>query len=313
MARSPVLEVTDARIRYLEREALRGVSLELHEGEIVGLLGPNGAGKTTLVRAICGRLPLSSGTIRVAGKDPLHSDDTRRHIGFVPQAIALFPELTARENLEVLGRLAGLDRARLRPAVEEALDWAQLQDRADERSDRLSGGMQRRLNLVAATLHRPRLLLLDEPTVGVDPAARQVIHDLLESLRDRGVAILLTTHDLQQAADLSDRIAILSAGEIRGLGTLDELLHGTFGDRRELSVRLGESPPPDEPALAALGLETASDDRRLWTGALRGGLDSLPRTGAALEAAGLPVEEIRIREPDLRGVFFRLTGEEIDA
>ncbi len=314
MSDPAVLEVLDARKSYAGRAALRGVDLTLRRGEIVALLGPNGAGKTTLVRAICGRLALDAGSVRVGGDDPRRSAAARRRLGLVPQEIALYPELTARENLEVLGRLAGVARGELAARVEAALEWTALADRAAERVDRLSGGMKRRLNLAAGTLHRPELLLLDEPTVGVDPGARELIHALLGRLRASGLAVLLTTHDLDQATELADRIAILSDGEKRAEGSLEELLEASFGDAREVSVTLVAPPGEDGlRALRAAGLEAGAGEPRRWSGALVGGLDALASLGAGLAAAGLEVEELRVREPGLRGVFFRLTGKELAA
>jgi ABC-2 type transport system ATP-binding protein len=204
-------------------------------------------------------------------------------------------------------------RRGLATAVDTALGWTGLAERSGERADRLSGGMKRRLNLAAGTLHEPRLLLLDEPTVGVDPGAREVIHDLLRRLRERGLGVLLTTHDLDQAAELADRIAFLTDGEIRAEGTLEELLHASFGDAKEISVRLEQLPGPEgRAALGDAGLSAADDEARLWSGPLQEGLDSLATFGARLAESGLRVEELRVREPGLRGVFFKLTGREFD-
>ncbi len=312
MTASPVLEVLDARKSYGEREALKGVSLTIGRGEILALLGPNGAGKTTLVRAICGRLALASGSVRVSGADPRASLEARRRLGLVPQEIALYPELTARENLEIFGRLAGVERRALGAKVDEALEWTALEDRAHERIDRLSGGMKRRLNLAAGALHDPELLLLDEPTVGVDPGARELIHDLLERLCRRGLAILITTHDLDQAAELADRIAILSDGRKCAEGSLQELVAASFGGHREVWLTLTNPPTASgRELLTGAGLTAASDEPLSWSGPLAGGLESLAELGSRLAAAGLPVAELRVREPGLRGVFFHFTGREL--
>ena len=314
MSDPAVLEVVDAHKSLGGRAVLRGVGLRAARGEILALLGPNGAGKTTLIRTICGRLELDAGRVRVGGLDPRESVHARRRLGLVPQEIALYPELTARENLEILGRLAGVERAALAARVDEALAWTALTDRAGERVDRLSGGMKRRLNLAAGTLHGPDLLLLDEPTVGVDPGAREVIHEALEALRERGLAILLTTHDLDQAAELADRIVILSAGRTRAEGSLEELLEASFGGAREVSVTLGREPTTAQrDLLDGLGLSADRQRPRNWYGPLAGGLDALAGFGARLTDGGLQVEELSVREPGLRGVFFRVTGEELEA
>jgi ABC-2 type transport system ATP-binding protein len=309
-AGAPPLEVRGARRSFAAGRGLDGVDLRLERGLIYGLLGPNGAGKTSLVRAICGRLRLEAGSVRLSGRDP-GDPEARRGLGLVPQEIALYGELTVAENLELLGRLAGLPRGETGPAVVHALGWIGLADRAESVVATLSGGQQRRVNLAAATLHRPAVLLLDEPTVGVDPAAREQIHGQLRDLRARGIAILLATHDLDQAAELCDRIGILVDGRIRAEGTLAELVRQAFGDAREMRVTLA-SPPGDDTrrALAAEGL-AAGTDPRMWSGPLALGLDALPAIARRLAAAGVPLAELRLREPGLRGAFFRLTGREL--
>jgi ABC-2 type transport system ATP-binding protein len=308
-----VLEVSGARRGFGVRRALDGVDLMLDRGEIYGLLGPNGAGKTTLVRAVSGRVRLEAGTVRLMGDDPVIHRKARSRLGLVPQEIALYGELTARENLEIFGRLMGLGRGDARAAGGRLLDLIGLADRADEVVAALSGGMKRRLNVAAGVIHRPSVLLLDEPTVGVDPAARESIHDLLRDLRRDGLAILLTTHDLEQAAELCDRIGMLIEGSIRAEGSVSEMVREFFGDGRELLVTLKREPSSGgRQHLDDRGL-TPSRDERVWTGRLKRGLEDLSALAAGLERAGLEVDEVRIREPGLRGVFFRLAGREIDA
>jgi len=207
---------------------LAGVDLDARAGELVALLGPNGAGKTTLLRAISGRLHLDTGTVRICGDGP-DAAGTRRLIGLVPQSIALYGRLSARANLELFGRLAGLPARGLGEAVAEALEWTGLGERATEPVGRLSGGMQRRLHIAASTLHRPRLLLLDEPTVGLDPAVRTGIHDVLRALRRADMAIVLTTHDLQEATELADRVAFMAAGRVLAAGSPASLVHEHYG------------------------------------------------------------------------------------
>jgi ABC-2 type transport system ATP-binding protein len=307
-----VLEVRGARRSFGEREALCGVDLDLVPGSIYGLLGPNGAGKTTLLRSICGRLALDSGTVRLSGDDPVGNPEVRRSLGFVPQEIALYPDLTARENLEIFGGLTGLSRSEAREIAGRLLTRIQLAQRAGDPVHTLSGGMKRRLNIAAGVVHRPSVLLLDEPTVGVDPSAREGLHDLLRELRDEGLAILLTTHDLDQAAELADVIGVLIDGRIHAQGSLDELLRQVFDGGKEVVVTLGA-----EPSAAARSrlLEDGFEPARVgdvWTGRLRGTLSDLSAIGRQLEEAGLPVAEVRVREPSLRGVFFHFAGRDID-
>jgi ABC-2 type transport system ATP-binding protein len=265
------------------------------------------------VRAICGRVRLDGGTVRMGDADPRRSPAARRGLGLVPQEIALYPDLTARENLEILGRLAGLERSAARAAAGRALEWCGLGARAGAIASRLSGGQQRRLNLAAGVLHEPRVLLLDEPTVGIDPSAREAIHDLLRDLRARGTALLLTTHDLDQAAELCDRVAILVDGALRAEGTPATLVADVFGDARELTLTTASPPPPGAlPLLADAGLAADASGRR-FTGAFTGGLGDTEPLERRLAAAGATVEEVRLREPGLRGVFFRIAGREIEA
>jgi ABC-2 type transport system ATP-binding protein len=308
-----MLEVRGARRLFAGGRGLDGTELRLRGGEIYALLGPNGAGKTSLVRAICGRLRLDAGEIWLLGGDPRRDRSLRRRLGLVPQEIALYPDLTVRENLVLFARLAGLPRREVGAAVGEGLDWATLADRAESPVCTLSGGQRRRANLAAGALHRPQVLLLDEPTVGVDPAARERLHAMLRELRARGTAILLATHDLDQATELADRIGILVDGRVAAEGTLAQLVAGAFGGRRELRVRLARE--PDEAAAAALAVEglRAGREAHEWSGPVEGDLALLPELGRRLGAAGVPVAEVALREPGLRGVFFHVAGRELDA
>lgn len=229
----------------------------------------------------------------------------------VPQSIALYPYLTARENLQIMGRLSGLPAGEVAAAADEALAWVKLAERATERTASLSGGMQRRLNIVAGTLHHPKLLLLDEPTVGVDLRGRESIHDLLRQLQRQGMGILLTTHDLDQAGELADRIGILSEGRVIAEGTPKSLIHSTFGGAKELVVKLAQ--PPDAGGCAFLeerGLRSARG-KRDWSGRIEGGLAAISTLGASISQRGLVIDEVLLREPSLRGVFLNLTGEEL--
>ncbi|MDJ0975244.1 MAG: ABC transporter ATP-binding protein [Planctomycetota bacterium] len=306
-----VLEVENATRLFDASKGLDGVSLTLAPGTLYGLLGPNGAGKTSFIRAVCGRLRLTNGSVRLDGGDPTADRAARRVLGLVPQRIAIHQDLTVRENLEVLGLLAGVARERLAERVAWGLDWADLAPRADDLARTLSGGMQRRLNLVAGVLHEPRVLLLDEPTVGVDPDARLRLHALLEKLRDDGMALLLTTHDLDEAARLCDRIGFLVDGRMRAEGTLEELVTQSLGTAKHLELLLDEA-PSDEAAkrLAALGLSSSHDPAR-WFGRREGGLGTLGDVERAATELGLGVRQATLVEPGLREVFLHVTGREL--
>jgi ABC-2 type transport system ATP-binding protein len=292
---------------------LNGTSLSLERGSILALLGPNGAGKTSLIRAICGRLQLDSGRIELGCADPRADSSARRDLGLVPQEIALYPDLTARENLEVMARLAGLARGPAREAAMSGLTWVGLSDREKSLPRHLSGGMKRRLNLAAGVLHAPAFVLLDEPTAGVDPEAREQVHNLLRELRDRGMGVLLATHDLEQAEELADRVALLVDGSVVAEGSKQELIEEAFGGARELTVTLAAAPnEASRDVLAREGL-TVTGLNEIWTGPLDGGIEALAARGARLREAGLDVAELRVRNAGLRGVFFKWVGREISA
>jgi ABC-2 type transport system ATP-binding protein len=301
-----VLEICNARRSFADRPALNDVSLQVQPGEIVALLGPNGAGKTTLMRAVAGRLQLDSGSVRVLGEDPLKAASARSALGIVPQTIALYPQLTARQNLDVLARLSGLKGQQVQAAIETALINAALQDRADDLLTALSGGMQRRLNIVAGTLHHPRLLLLDEPTVGVDMQARDSIHVLLRKLCNTGIGILFSTHDFEQAAVIADRAVFMAQGKVLLEGGVAELIQQSFGDAKEVVVELAQPALEDaHKVLEHSGLILA-ENAHAWCGPLQGGYGEIANLEAQLESAGAHVTEIRVREPGLGGVFRQL-------
>jgi ABC-2 type transport system ATP-binding protein len=224
-ANGALLEVLGLRYAYGDRQAVRDVSFEIREGEIFGLLGPNGAGKTTTISCAAGLLGNWQGEIRVRGQPfrPARSLADRRRLGVVPQELAIYEGLTGRENLKFFGRISGLSGARLDEAVTKALELAGLVDRADDRVDGYSGGMKRRLNLAAGDLHEPEMLALDEPTVGVDPQSRNHIFEALERLRRSGRTILYTTHYMEEAERLCDRVAIMNEGALVAIGTPAEL------------------------------------------------------------------------------------------
>jgi ABC-2 type transport system ATP-binding protein len=217
------------------RQALSGVTLSLRPGEILGLLGPNGAGKSTLVRTIMGRVRPDSGEVRIFGKPaPAGDSQSRAQVGVVPQEIALYPNLSPIENLSIFGRYLGLRGDALDAAMQRALEWSALSDRAGEPVKTFSGGMKRRLNMAAGVLHQPKVLLLDEPTVGVDPQSRERIYQMIEGLKAGGTSLVYTTHYMEEAERLCNRVAIIDHGKIIAEGTKDELVRATVGEAREV-------------------------------------------------------------------------------
>jgi len=302
--RESLLTVRDARKSFGGTPALQGASLALDAGELLGLLGPNGAGKTTLVRAIAGRVRLDGGEIALAGR-ALRPESPRAELGVVPQEIAVYAQLTARENLEVFGRLHGLSRQALAERVAWALAWTGLDARADEPVKRFSGGMRRRLNIACGVLHEPRVLLLDEPTVGVDPQSRERIYEMLSALRKRGTSLLLTTHQLDEAEGLCDRIVVIDHGRVAAAGTLQELIASTVGERRHVSLSVERLP---ERPLAGLA---ADADGHTLRAEVRDVAAELPALLQQAAAAGLVVRDVAVKGPSLHAVFIHLTGREL--
>ena len=275
-----MIRIEQAHKRYGATQALAGLDLEIRPGEVFGLLGPNGAGKSTCMNLIAGVLPPDSGTVRVLGDDPCRAA-VRSRIGLAPQALSLYAELTGRENLEFFGRLYGLSGTRLRTRVDAALGFVLLAERQRDRVGGYSGGMQRRLNIAAALVHEPELMLLDEPTVGVDPQSRNAIFDHVLALKAAGKTVLYTTHYMEEAARLCDRIAIMDHGRVLALGTLEQRLreHGgpsTLVVRRDGAELREHAPDP----LARL--------------------NQLATQG--------PIVEFQLERPTLEQVFLKLTG-----
>ncbi|GLX92981.1 ABC transporter ATP-binding protein [Herbidospora sp. NBRC 101105] len=289
--------------------AVRDVGFTIAPGEAYGLLGPNGAGKTTTISMLVGLLKPDTGTVVVGGAD-LSADPmaAKAKIGYVPQEIALYPDLTGRENLRFFCRLFGLPRKAVRARVEEVLDLVGLADRADAKLDTYSGGMKRRINIGAALLHRPELLILDEPTVGVDPQSRKSILDGLERLVADGMALLYTSHYMEEVERVCDRIAIVDHGSIVAEGTRHELVALVGGaDRIELTLD-GDV----DTALAKLrGLGGVTEAVRTATGSVRliaeGGRYLLPSVISTVDGIAA-VTAVEVVEPDLEATFLHLTG-----
>jgi ABC-2 type transport system ATP-binding protein len=305
----PVLKCANLRKRFGDRQAVDGVGFEIGPGETYGLLGPNGAGKTTTISMISGILARDDGEVVVAG-EPLDvsATHTKRLIGIVPQDLAIYPDLTAHENLAFFGRLYGLRGQVLQARVREVLDIVELTDRAKDRTAGFSGGMKRRLNIGIGLLHRPTLLILDEPTVGVDPQSRNAILSSVEALGSEGIGILYTTHYMEEAERLCDRVGVMDQGKIIAEGTREELVRLVGGTDK---VSLG----------AAGDLKAATAAFRRIQGVSQvtpreGGVDvlvpearkALPAILAAAAAAGVAIRTVEVVEPDLEAVFLHLTG-----
>lgn len=303
MSDVPALSVEDACKSYGTRRALDGLSLEVGRGEWVGLLGPNGAGKSTLMRGVAGLVPLGAGRVRFEGRE-LESAERAAAVGFVPQEIALYPLLTAEENLRFFGRLAGVSEDELDERVAWALVWTGLASRMNDRVGTFSGGMKRRLNIACGVLHKPRVVLLDEPTVGVDPQGRQRIWKMLEELRREGAALLQSTHELHEIESICDRMLIVDHGRVLAEGAVDELVERHLGPAAELHLEL-ESPPK-----ADLGGGFEVENNRV-RGQVSDLATELPPILESLRAAGIGVRSLKVERPGLEAVFTHLTGREL--
>ena len=305
-----ILAATDVRKSYSGAVALDGVSLSVARGELFGLLGPNGAGKTTLLSIVAGLAAADSGTVTLFG-EPFTTDarHLRRLVGLATQDLAVYPELTARENLTFFGRLYGMGGADLRNRVEEMLAAVGLTDRADHRAGTFSGGMKRRLNLAVAVVHRPQLLLLDEPTTGVDPQSRNHIFERVKALNAAGLTVIYTSHYMEEVQTLCTRISILDAGHIRACDTLPNLLRRLDAVAR---LRLAEVPAGLSDRLARLpGVKAV---RRTPDGLDVVAADLppvLPAVVAACAEAGVTPSALDIDQPSLERVFLHLTGRDL--
>jgi ABC-2 type transport system ATP-binding protein len=308
---SSAVVLRDLRREYDGREVVRGVSLEIHEGEIFGLLGPNGAGKTTLLSMVSTRLRPTSGDVWIHGKHVVHDvDAARRLLNVAPQEEALYPNLTGAENLTFFAELYGVPRAERRRAVAEALEAVGLTGRKDDRVATYSGGMRRRLNLGCALVSGPRLVLLDEPTVAVDPQSRAHIFDAVRALRTRGTTILYTTHQLREAEDLCDRIAIMDEGRVVACGTLPELLARSRATEI-IELRLLEPLETTAPIQSLDGVrsvESVGSELRIFTTRAQ---QVLPRIYRAVSNLGHGVVRTRVTPVTLDDVFLDLTGKEL--
>jgi ABC-2 type transport system ATP-binding protein len=307
----PILVTNDLKKNYGSNQAVQGVSFSVLNGEIFSLLGPNGAGKTTTISMLSCLLQPSGGDAEIGGhsiiKDPMA---VKRLIGIVPQELALYQTLNAIQNLNFWGQMYGLGGQSLKSRIAEVLDQVSLADRAKEPVARYSGGMKRRLNIAVGLLHKPQLVFMDEPTVGIDPQSRRSILDMVKALRDEGMTVLYTTHYMEEAAELSDRVGIIDHGKLIALGTQKELTR-LVGEQESLRLHFGEdltgemAVPIFQKAEGVL-LATAMDHEVLLS--VPEAAVALPGVIAAATKAGIRVRSVDIEEPNLESVFLHLTG-----
>ena len=305
----PVLRIEDLHKSYGDIQAVKGVSFEIAPGENYGLLGPNGAGKTTTILMIVGVLAADGGRVTVCGKDlTTTTTAVKSHIGWVPQEVALYDRLSARENLAFFGRMQGLSGKGLTRRVEEVLELTGLGDRAGDKTIKFSGGMRRRLNIGIGLLHQPDLLVLDEPTVGVDVQSRASILDQVAEMTRLGMAVLYTTHYIEEVEKLCQRVGIIDHGELIAEGTRaelvemvgerDRILIGADGPLAEGARRIAELEGVHEAVVTANAMELLVDDAT----------PLLPRILEALTQSQVSVSGVDVEEPNLEAVFLHLTG-----
>ncbi len=306
-----ILEVKDLKKKYGDFAAVKGITFDIKEGEIFSLLGPNGAGKTTTISMLSTLYTPTAGDASIGGhsisKEPMA---VKQIIGVVPQELALYEDLTARENLIFWGQMYGLSGKSLNSRVDEVLEQTGLVHKAKNQVKTYSGGMKRRVNIGIGLLHKPRLLFMDEPTVGIDPQSRRVILDTVKDLNKQGMTVLYTTHYMEEAEELSHRVGIIDQGELIALGTQDELTK-QVGQTDTLILHIGEKEDTEALAesLKSLDgvLEAIAVDHEVSIVTPRAEAVLATVVGAANER-GIKLHSIDIREPNLEAVFLHLTG-----
>lgn len=298
----PLVSAASLTKRFGDFVAVDSVDFTVTHGEAFGFLGPNGAGKTSTMKMIGAVSPISSGTLTVLGMDPMtDGPDLRARLGVVPQEDNLDTELTVAENLTMYGRYFDLPRPIIRSRIEELLDFSQLTDRRDDIVDDLSGGMKRRLTIARALINEPDVLLLDEPTTGLDPQARHVLWDRLYRLKQRGVTLIITTHYMDEAEQLCDRLVVMDKAKIVAEGAPPDLIQA-HSTREVVELRFGEE-EDSEHAFDGLAknVEVLPDRVLLYT-------DDADRTVSEIHGRGLTPETLLVRRSTLEDVFLRLTG-----
>ena len=305
---SAVISAQALTKKFGEFEAVRGIDVEVRAGESFGFLGPNGAGKSSTMRMIAAVSPITSGSLNIFGLDPTtHGSEIRNRLGVIPQADNLDGELTLLDNLVIYGRYFDIPRAECRTRAMELLEFVQLADRANGKVDALSGGMKRRLTIARGLMNRPEMVLLDEPTTGLDPQARHILWDRLYRLKQQGVTLVLTTHYMDEAEQLCDRLVVMDAGRIVAEGSPRDLI-STYSTREVLELRFGAGRNAEyEHLLAGIGerLEVLADRVLVYA-------DDGEAALREVHHRGLEPESSLVRRSSLEDVFLRLTGRSLE-
>jgi len=297
----PILSTRGLTVNYGSFCALDNLSVDIYAGEIVGVIGPNGAGKTSFIKALCGRIDVSDGTLLINSKAVRSSQNRQRLIGLVPQDIGLYPHMSARENLQSFAKIMGMRGRKNRGAsVAAALSSVEMDHKSEALISELSGGMKRRINVAAAIMHTPSVLILDEPTAGVDTPARDTVHRLARTLAEGGMAVLLVTHELEQAEALCDKLLVLAGGKTLAFDSPAALLSQVYGDAREVMVRF--SKPPQGAALNAMAPFNflQAELPTIWTAITDESEENIVSTFMqSLGETDIQLREISVRRPGL--------------
>jgi ABC-2 type transport system ATP-binding protein len=298
-----MIKADNLKKRFGNIVAVDDVSFEVQKGETFGLLGPNGAGKTTAIKLLCGLLKPDAGTVTLDGKTDPGLIEVRTSLGVVPQTLAIYEELSAEDNLRFFGRIYGLSGRKLKERVRDCLEIAGLSERSKERVSKYSGGMKRRLNMVCSLLHEPPILLLDEPTVGVDPQSRNLIFDTIEDIKKQGRTIIYTTHYMEEAQRLCERVAILDHGKILDMNTVENLIT-MHGGPSHIEAEFEERPPDPGKIKPLIGDENIQFEENRVRFQTEKPMESL----AKLNNSGLRFRSLKIQTANLEDVFLNLTG-----
>ncbi len=307
-----IIETSKLVKKYKDTVAVDGIDLAVKEGEIFGLLGPNGAGKSTFIGTLVGTLKVTEGSVHIFGKDiSKEGASIKQDMGYVPQDLAFFEKLSAYDNVLYWGRLYGLRGAELKKAAQEALEFTGLWDRRKEQSEKFSGGMKRRLNIACAIVHKPKLLFMDEPTVGVDPQSRNNILDTIKDLNRNGTTVIYTSHYMEEVEAICDRVGIMDFGKVIALGTIDELISAHVTDERA-TVEVEDIDLQTIEAIKRIdGVTSCERENKVLTLHVNPGSITMMQLLEQLIAKKLDIKAVNIEKPNLETVFLLLTGKKL--
>ena len=307
-----IVQVENLIKRYDNMLAIDNLSLDIREGDIFGLLGPNGAGKTTLINSMLGLTKVDSGSIKIFGKDiKEHEMYVKKNIGIVPQEIALYEDLTAYENLMFFGRLYGLRGESLKEAVESAFEFTAIEGRKNEIVKQYSGGMQRRLNIACAIVHKPKLVIMDEPTVGIDPQSRNQILNSIKVLRDNGSTIIYTSHYMEEVESICNDVAIMDKGRIIAKGSKEELKDFVYTEEKIIIRLSAVSFTLVNNIKAIKGIKECEVEENLLNITSEKNKVGISSILTIIEQSGVEILSVNIEKPTLESVFITLTGRKI--